>query len=136
MEWPGIQIPQTLLILLDDRPLLYPLSQEEGYTYTSNLYFYDRNPTGKELDFDSNPHQKEPFVRYAVSFQLQNITEDLSRISLPTLPNISHGIVLEINQLHCYNTHAQGARQIAPLYGLSPRLGPRTRARSSLRHRA
>jgi len=70
MEWPGIQIPQALLTKLDDRPLLCPFSQEEGYTYTSNIYFYDRNLAGKELDFDSNPNQKEPFMKYAVSFQI------------------------------------------------------------------
>jgi len=98
MEWPGIKIPQALLILLDDKPLLCPFSQEEGYTYTCNIYFYDRNPAGKELDFDSSPEQKEPFMRYAVSFQLQNRTEDLSRLSLPTLSEISQGIVvLEMN---------------------------------------
>ena len=39
MEWPGIQIPQALLTLLDDRPLLCTFSQEEGYTYTNNIYF-------------------------------------------------------------------------------------------------
>ena len=32
MEWLGIQIPQALLTLLDDTPLLCPFSQEEGYT--------------------------------------------------------------------------------------------------------
>ena len=93
MEWPGIRIPHALLTLLDNKPRLCPFPQDEGYTYTSNLYFYDRNPVGKELDFDSNPEQKELFQRYAVSFQLQNRTEDLSHLSLPTLSNISHGII-------------------------------------------
>jgi hypothetical protein len=55
MEWPGIQIPQALLTMLDDKPLLCPFFQEEGYTYTNNIYFYDRNPTGKELDLDFKP---------------------------------------------------------------------------------
>jgi hypothetical protein len=81
MEWPKIQIPLALLTAMDDIPLLCPFPQDEGYIYTSNLYFYDRNPAGKELDFDSNPEQKGPFLRCAVSFQLQNITEDLSRLS-------------------------------------------------------
>ncbi len=50
MEWPGIQISQALLTLLEDRPLLCPFSQDDGYTYNSNIYLYDRNPAGKELD--------------------------------------------------------------------------------------
>jgi hypothetical protein len=100
----GNTIPQTLLTLLDDRPLLCPFSQEEGYTYTSNIYFYDRNPASKELYFDTNLEQKEPFMRYAVSFHLQNKTEDLSRLFVPTPSDISHGIVMEMNQLHRYHT--------------------------------
>ena len=97
MEWPGIHIPQSLLTLLDDRPLLYLFSQEEGYAYIGNIYFYDRNLAGKELDFESAPKQKELFMRYAVSFQLQNIPEDLSRLSLPELSDIAHGVVQEMN---------------------------------------
>ena len=94
---------------MDDRPILWPFSQEEGYTYTSNVYFYERNPAGKELDFDSNPEQKEPFMRYAVSFQLQNRKEDLSRLSLPNVSDIAHGVVLEMNQLHRFHTPARKA---------------------------
>ena len=88
------------------------LKKGGGYTYISNIYFYDRNPAGKELDFDSNPEQKEPFTRYVVSFQLENITEDLFRLSLPTLSDISHGIVLEMKQLHRYYTPARKALNI------------------------
>ncbi len=48
-------------------------------------------------------------MRYAVFFQLQNRTEDLSRLSLPTLSDISHGITLEMNQLHRHHTQARKA---------------------------
>jgi len=48
-------------------------------------------------------------MRYVVSFQLQNRTEDLSRLSLPTVSDISHGIVLEMNHLHRYHTPARKA---------------------------
>ena len=70
IEWPGIQIAQALLTLLDNRLLLCPFPQDAGYIYTNNLCFYDRNPAGKELDFDSNPEQEESFLKYVVSFQL------------------------------------------------------------------
>ncbi len=109
MEWPGIQIPQALLTLLEDRSLLCPFSQEEGYTYKSNIYLYDRNPAGKELDFESNPYYNENYMRYAVSFQLQNRTEDLSRFSLPTLSDITHGIVLEMKHVRYYHTPTRKA---------------------------
>ncbi len=98
-----------MLSLLEDKPLLCPFSQEEGYTYNNNIYFYDRNPAVKELDFDANPDQKEHFMRYAVSFQLQNRTEDLSRLSLPSLFDISHSLVLEMKHVHYYHTHARKA---------------------------
>ncbi len=48
-------------------------------------------------------------MRYAVSFQLQNMTKDLSRLSLPTLSDISHGIVLEMKHVHYYHTPAREA---------------------------
>jgi hypothetical protein len=48
-------------------------------------------------------------MRYAVSFQLHNRTEDLSRLSLPSLSNISHGIVLEMKHVHYYHTLARKA---------------------------
>ena len=48
-------------------------------------------------------------MRHAVSFQLQNRTEDLPRLSLPTLSDISHGIVLEMNHLYRYHTPARKA---------------------------
>ncbi len=44
-----------------------------------------------------------------LSFQLQNRTEDLSRLSLPTLSDISHGIVLEMKHVHYYHTPARKA---------------------------
>ena len=78
---------QALLTLLDDGPLLCPFSQEDGYIYTHNLYFYDRNQVGKELDFDSNPDQKEPFLRYVVSFQLQYRAE--TSPAYPFLPYLT-----------------------------------------------
>ena len=48
-------------------------------------------------------------MRYAVSFKLQNIPEDLSRLSLPDLSDITHGVVLEMNQLHRCHTPARKA---------------------------
>jgi hypothetical protein len=45
-------------------------------------------------------------MRYAVSFQLQNRTKDFSRLSLPALSDISHGIVVEMKHVHLYHTPA------------------------------
>jgi hypothetical protein len=59
----GKKFPQSLLTLLDDKPLLCPISQEEGYAYTSNMYFYDMIPASKDLDFDSALEQNEPFMK-------------------------------------------------------------------------
>ncbi len=107
MEWPGIQIPQSLLILLKERPILCPFSDDKGKTHNSNICFYDRNPAGKGLDFDANPDQREPFMRYAVSFQIQNRTDDLSRLSLPSLFDISRDIDFEMQQFYDHHTPAR-----------------------------
>ncbi len=94
MEWQDIQIPQALLTLLKDIPILRPFSDEEGNSHNNNICFCDRNPAGKGLDFEVNPDQRKPFMRYAVSFQLQNRTDDLSRLYLPSLLDVSCGIYL------------------------------------------
>ena len=48
-------------------------------------------------------------MRYAVSFQLHNRTEDLSRLSLPNLSDIAHGIVLEMKHLYRFHTPSRKA---------------------------
>ncbi len=59
-----------------------PTRRATPLVHNSNICFYDRNPASKGLDFDGNPDQREPSMRYAVSFQLQNRMKDFSSLSI------------------------------------------------------
>jgi hypothetical protein len=52
--------------LLDCKELQFTFfyDKREGEDHT--MYFYERNPTGRGLDFDDYPEDKSDFVRYAV----------------------------------------------------------------------
>ena len=57
----------------------YTGSYEEG-----DLYFYDKNPAGRELDFADNPDHKEDFLRYAIKLHCLNpVHDDIVQYPLP-----------------------------------------------------
>ena len=114
MEWPGIQIPHALIILREDRFLLCPFSDVDGNANNNEIHFYDRNPAGKGLDFDACPDDEEPFLRYSVSFHLQDKAEYLSRLARPAdLKDISRD--LDIEMLWLYNAHTPTRKGIERL---------------------
>ena len=55
MEWPGIQIPQAILSLLDTQGITYHFLDDKGAWEGGALHFYERNPVGRGLDFDDAP---------------------------------------------------------------------------------
>ena len=72
MEWLGIQIPQAISAMLTEIGLQFTFAIDVGSYEESVLYFYDRNPAGRGLDFAKNPEQEEDFVRYAVELHCLN----------------------------------------------------------------
>jgi hypothetical protein len=107
IEWPGFQIPQTLLAAVHLLPVLCPFSEDDGTLSYRELYLYEKNPATKGLDFGDYPEEKEPFLRYSASFQLQNRVEELQRYSLPSLHDLSDGIKHELRLYERRGTHAQ-----------------------------
>ena len=69
MQWPGIQIPQAIINLLDTKDLRVNLIDDNGGTEHHYIQLYERNPYGKGLDFDDAPDDKSDFVRYAVELR-------------------------------------------------------------------
>ncbi len=68
-------------------------------------------------------------MRYAILFQLQNRTDDLSRLSLPSLLDISYGIDLEMQHFYHHHTPARKAlekflRAIDTYFEWVPEYGP------------
>ena len=51
MEWPGIQIPQAISAMLMEIGLQFTFYTDVGSCEERVMYFYDRNPAGRGLDF-------------------------------------------------------------------------------------
>ena len=72
MQWPGIQIPQAIISMLDNKDLLVDFMDDNGETEQHYIQFYERNPAGRGIDFDDAPDDKPDFVRYAVELICHN----------------------------------------------------------------
>ena len=57
MEWLGIQIPQAISTMLNEIGLRFNFVTDTGSYEEGDIYFYDRNPAGRGLDFAKNPNQ-------------------------------------------------------------------------------
>ena len=54
MEWPGIHIPHAISTMLNEIGLRFNFVTYTGSCEEGDLYFYDRNPAGRGLDFAKN----------------------------------------------------------------------------------
>ena len=89
MMWPGIQIPWAIINLLDTKGLLVNFIDDNGETVEHLLLFYERNPTGRGLEFDDLPDDKPDFVRYAVELRCQNPITDTKKTPPPSLEELA-----------------------------------------------
>ena len=89
MQWPGIQIPQAIINLLDTKDLLVDFFDDNGGTEQHTIQFYERNPAGKGLDFDNAPEDKPDFVRYAVELRCLNPITNTKKTPLPPLEDLA-----------------------------------------------
>jgi hypothetical protein len=80
-----VQIPQAITTILHDRGIKLSLVNNDGEYQDSTIYFYDRNPAGRGLEFDEFPAQKADFLRYAVQFNCINPIRDMTKCPLPPL---------------------------------------------------
>ena len=92
IEWPGIQIPQAILSLLEEKGLLITFYNDKREAEEHTLHFYERNPAGRGLDFDDHPDDKTDFVRYAVKLRYLNPMMDTKKSPLPPLEDISEAV--------------------------------------------
>ena len=89
MEWPGIQTPQAIINNLNEKPLKFTFSTDKGAREEHYLSFYERNPTGRGLDFTDNPDAKDDFIRYAVELHCLNPVAGTRKTPLPSLEDLA-----------------------------------------------
>ena len=89
MQWPGIQIPHAIINLLDTKDLLVNFIDDNGGTEQHCIQLYERNPSGRGLDFDDAPDDKSDIFRYEVELICQNPIIDTRKTPLPPLEEIA-----------------------------------------------
>ena len=99
IEWPGVQTPQALTAIVQDRRIIISLLNNDGEHQHAPIYFYERNPTGKGLDFNGFPEQKTDFLRYAVQLNCINPIRNITKSTLPPLEEIARGISIQLREV-------------------------------------
>jgi hypothetical protein len=99
IEWPCVQTPQALSAILQDRGINISLLNNEGEHQHAPIYFYERNPTGRGLDFNDFPEKKADFLRYAVQLNCINPIRDITKSPLPSLEEIARGISIHLRDV-------------------------------------
>ena len=85
MHWPGIQIPQSIINLLDAKDPLVNFIDDDGNPEQHLIQFHERNLAGRGLDLDDAPDDKPDFARYVVELRCQNPITDTKKTPLPPL---------------------------------------------------
>ena len=96
VEWPGIKIPQAIINNLSEKPLKLNFYTDKGAREEHYLSFYERNPTGRGLDFTENPDAKEDYIRNAIDLHCLNPVADTRKTSLPPLEDLAEGVMAHI----------------------------------------
>jgi len=75
--------------LLDIKGLQFIFFNDKRESENHILYFYERNPVGRGLDFDDYPENKSDFVRYALELRCLNPAVDTKKTPLPPLEDLA-----------------------------------------------
>jgi len=105
MEWPGIQIPQAISTMIRETRLSFPIVTDIGCYEEGILYFYERNPARRGLDFAENPEQEEDYLRYAVEMHCLNLIQDIAQCPLPQFKEIARGTEILLDAFLQPRTH-------------------------------
>jgi hypothetical protein len=91
--------------MLNEIGLRFNFITDTGNYEEGDLYFYDKNPARRGLDFAKNPDQKEDFLRYAIEMHCLNSVHDIAKYPLPQLEEIAHGASILLNAITQTGTH-------------------------------
>ena len=77
--------------MLNETGLSFTFATDIGCYEEGVLYFFERNPAGRGLDFAENLEQEEDFLRYAMELHYLNPVQDIAQYSLPQVEEIARG---------------------------------------------
>jgi len=82
--------------LMDNKGLHFTFFNDKREGEDHTLLFYERNPTGRGLDFDGYSEDKPDFVRYALELRCLNPVVDTKNTPLPSLKDLSEAVTVLI----------------------------------------
>ncbi len=97
MEWLRVHMPQAIFTMLNKIGLRFNFVTNTISYKVGDLYFYNRNPTGRGLDFAENPDQEEDFLRYAGELHCPKPVQDIAQFPFPELEKMAQGTTILIN---------------------------------------
>jgi hypothetical protein len=96
IEWPRIRIPMAITSLLHDKGLNFPFINDNNEWEHHDVYFYERNPAGRGLDFTDTEDIETDFLRYSVDYHCQNPIADIKEHVPPLLEELVNGVLLQL----------------------------------------
>ena len=79
---------------MDSKGLQFTFYDDKKVAEDYTLFFYERNPAGRGLDFADFPEIKPDFVRYAVELRCLNPVADTKKTPLPPLEDLADAITV------------------------------------------
>jgi hypothetical protein len=102
LEWPGIQIPQTITSLLLGKGFNFPFINDPSAWDQHTIHFYERDPARRGLDFRVLEDNKHAFLKYVLDFHCHNPITDIKKHPLPQLEDLVEGVHLHTtSRLKC-----------------------------------
>ena len=74
--------------LLQDKSLNFSFINDNNEREHHDVYFYQRNPTRRGIDFTGTKYIKFDFLRYVVKYHCQNPIADIKKRPLPVLEEL------------------------------------------------
>jgi hypothetical protein len=82
--------------LLHDKSINFPFINNKNEWEQHSVYFYERSPAGRGLDFTDTEDIKTDFLRYVVDYHFQNPIADIRKHPLPPLEELVEGATLQL----------------------------------------
>ncbi len=107
IEWPRVQTPQALTAILQEKGINIALLNNDGEYQHAPIFFHERNPAGRGLDFKDFPYQKADFLRYAIRLNCINPIRDIMKNPLPSLEEIARGVSIQLRDVEKLGTQSR-----------------------------
>ena len=87
-----MQTPHALTAILEDLGINIVLLNIDGEFQDAPIFFYERNPAGRGLDFNDFSEHHANFLRHAIQLNCINPIRDITKCPISPLEEIPRGV--------------------------------------------